>query len=353
VPSDSPKPAPAEYEVPDWLELPEGAEWLTNIELAEWGYWFYADFMRSQFLYSTYAVPQDVNLAETFYNGTGEPYTCDLTDIRAYMLEYGSWSTWTDADKLSREEMDEILKDYLGLGLDEMSGYGLYRMNYVAETDAYYHFHGDTNRMGDPVMDWGWKQGDFVTLFYEGAASGESSWFQGEFRVVLEQTPGDWRFRSNEYCDVTGDTVTYVADPDTFVGDWEPAPVTMTMLEADEALSAADFDTAVANVRARFADGVEEAYSVCPAPGGGDAPYYAFLLGLTYAGDTEAYFVGGDGTAAKLPIPADIVPGEVYYETETLLMTLYYGKESGDSYTSWTYTLLIPTGEVFECVTVW
>ena len=53
---------------------------------------------------------------------------------------------------------------------------------------------------------------------------------------------------------------------------------------------------------------------------------------------------------ALLPIPADIEPGTVYYETDTLLMTLYYGREEGDSYTSWVYTLLVPTGELFELV---
>ena len=190
-------------------------------------------------------------------------------------------------------------------------------------------------------------------MFYQGAASGESSWFQGEFRVVLEQTPGDWRFRSNEYCDVKDGAVEYVADPDTFVGEWEHAPVNVTTLEADETLSAADFDAAAANVRARYADGAEEAFSVCPAPGGGDTPYYAFIMGLTYAGDTEAYFVGGDGTVAKLPIPADVAPDTVYYEVEQLLLTIYYGIEDEETYTSWTYTLLIPTGELFECATIW
>jgi hypothetical protein len=268
------------------------------------------------------------------------------------MMEYGSWSTWTDADKLTRSEMDEVLKDYLGLSLDQMSGYGLYRMNYVEETDAYYHFHGDTNRMGDPVMDWGWKQGDFVTLFYEGVASGEGSWFQGEFKVVLEQTPGDWRFRSNEYCRIDGSTVTYIAEPDTFTGDWEPAPVTVYELETDKTLSASDPDAALANVRERYGDSAEEAISVCWTDGS-DVPLYIFIMGLTYAGDTEAYFVGGDGSVAKLPIPADIEPGSVYYETEPLLMTLYYGREEGETYTSWTYTMLIPTGELFESVSSW
>ena len=170
---------------------------------------------------------------------------------------------------------------------------------------------------------------------------------------MLEQTPGDWRFRSNEYCDVADGTVEYVADPDTYVNDREHAPVTVTTLEADEALSAADFDTAAANVRARFADGEEEANSVCPSTDGGDTPYYMFLLGLTYAGDTEAWFIGGDGTAAKLPIPADIEPGGVYYESDSLLLVYSYGREEGESYTNWAYTLLIPTGELFESVSVW
>ena len=34
-------------------------------------------------------------------------------------------------------------------------------------------------------------------------------------------------------------------------------------------------------------------------------------------------------------------------------MTLYYGREDEETYTSWTYTLLVPTGELFESVSVW
>ena len=97
----------------------------------------------------------------------------------------------------------------------------------------------------------------------------------------------------------------------------------------------------------------EEANSVCPSTDGGDTPYYMFLLGLTYAGDTEAWFIGGDGTAAKLPIPADVEPGGVYYESDSLLLVFSYGREEGETYTNWAYTLLIPTGELFESVSVW
>ena len=98
----------------------------------------------------------------------------------------------------------------------------------------------------------------------------------------------------------------------------------------------------------------EEVLSVCwPQDPEAEVPSYIFIMGLTYAGDTEAYFIGADGTVALLPIPADIAPGSVYYETDPLLMTFYYGREEGEAYTGWTYTLLIPTGELFETVSKW
>ncbi len=351
APSSGTAAAKPPYEVPAWLTLPEGAQWLSDRELAEWGAWFSSDPMLDQFLYSTYSRPQDVSLIETFYNGPGlavEPV--DLTDIRAYLMKYGYWIIWTDVDKLPAEILDEDLKIYLGLTLEEMSGVGLSRLDYVEETDCYYHFHGDTNRMADPVFDWGWRQGDFVSLFYPSYVPGENEWMEGEFRVVLEQTPGDWRFRSNEFCRVDGDEVTYVADP---VSDYvsHPLDVTVTTPEAVEGLSAGDMATALGAVQERFAEGGQEAYDTCYVSG---EPYYAFLMGLTAAGEREAYFIGADGTVLSLPVPAEIPPEQIFYSAEsTLLLTLSYSRSGESGGQNWEYTLLVPTGELFMTTYTW
>ena len=55
----------------------------------------------------------------------------------------------------------------------------------------------------------------------------------------------------------------------------------------------------------RFAEGGQEAYDTCYVSG---EPYYAFLMGLTAAGEREAYFIGADGTVLSLPVPAEIPP---------------------------------------------
>ena len=57
-----------------------------------------------------------------------------------------------------------------------------------------------------------------VSLFYDGFTFGHERNLDGVFRVTLRLTPGDWRFVSNEYCQVENGRLTYVAEPD----DWMP-----------------------------------------------------------------------------------------------------------------------------------
>ena len=333
---------------PDWLELPEGAQWLSDRELAEWGAWFSMDPMRDQFLYSTYARPEDADLAQTFYNGCGQavPPT-DLTDVRAFLMEYGSWNTWTDVDKLPAEILDDVLRDYLGVPLSEMSGVGTYMLSYVPETDCYYHFHGDTNRQPDPIFLYGWEKDEVVSLFYDGFTFGHERNLDGVFRVTLRLTPGDWRFVSNEYCQVENGRLTSVAEPD----DWMPGcgeqNVGMEVPQVDESLSMRGLGAALDMVRSRFAGKEEDGLTSCYTAGDED-PLYCFILGTTAEGNTEAYFVGGDGSVLPMPIPEDIPTGDVYYEAEsTLLCQFACGRETEDGYEGRSWSFLVPTGELF------
>ncbi|MBR4703533.1 MAG: hypothetical protein IKO91_06790 [Oscillospiraceae bacterium] len=328
---------------PDWLALPEGAEWLSDRELAEWGAWFSMDFLRAQFLYSTYHSPEDVDIAQTFYNRGTRDLVVDMTDVRAFLLEYGMWNSFVDVLKLSSEEIDEALKDYVGLTLAETSGVGMYMLSYVPETDCYYMFRGDTNRMPDPIFLYGWKDGDQVALFYEGFAYGHGRNLSGVFRVVLEQTPGDWRFRSNEMCDTGGRWVSYVAEPDDWFPEQVETPVELSVPEPDAALSTGDMTSAKENVRA-----ILEAETVQDA-----AEDYVFgidsydcLWGKE--GDaTAVFFVGADGTVIRLPVREDIEPDSIWVDMSSLLLQYTWSQEEETGGHSVNSTFLIPTGELF------
>ncbi len=334
---------------PDWLALPEGAAWLSDRELAEWGAWFSMDFLRDQFLYSTYHSPEDVDIAQTFYNRGTRDLVVDMTDVRAFLMEYGTWNSYVDVLKLSSEEIDEALTDYVGLTLAETSKVGLYMLSYVPETDCYYLFRGDTNRMADPVFLYGWKAGDQAALFYEGFAYGSGRDLSGVFRVVLEETPEGWRFRSNEMCETGGRWVNYVAEPDDWFPEQEPVPVELSLPEPDEALSAGDMASAKENVRAllaeerRFDAAVDYSFGI---------DSYDCLWGKE-GESTAVFFVGADGTVLRLPIREDVEPDSVWVDMSSLLLQYTWSRSEETGGFSVNSTFLIPTGELFVSENHW
>ena len=104
----------------------------------------------SRALSSTFSQPEDVDLYEFFYDGI--PGVEGPSDEELHSLysedafdEDGSLMG-PPTDRLPREELDKVLRQYFGLGLEETAGRGLNRLRYNAGTDCYYHCHGDTNQ---------------------------------------------------------------------------------------------------------------------------------------------------------------------------------------------------------------
>ena len=262
-------------------------------------------------------------------------------------MKYGTWNTWTDVMKLPAETADDVLKEYTGLEVRQTAGVGRYMLSYVPETDCYYMFRGDTNRQGAPVFLYGWEKDEVVSLFYEGFTFGHDRSLQGIYRVTLRLTPGDWRFVSNEFCQVEQGRLTYVAEPD----DWNPEEgeenTGWLLPEADETLSADSLTAAVDRVRGRYRNREEYALSF-GYTGGSPEPFYGFIIGACEDGSTEAYFLGGDGTVVPLPVPSHIPPDEVFYDANsTLLCQFSCGEETEDGYRGRSWTFLVPTGELF------
>lgn len=369
-PEDTPTPAVTAEPAPEatpagilgWLTVPREGVWLTEQEVAEWNSWFYGaaedplrwekleagDYIRSQFLTHTYECPEELDLKELFYNGSGQPRAEITTaDISAQLRQLGYWYAYTDADKLPLEDLEASLLQYTGLQLRSALEDGSLTLPwaYVPETDSCYHFHGDTNATR-PDMEFGYRLGDTLHLFYLHSGSDrELGYCQGYFRVTLQQVGEAWQFRSNLFCDLSGEGVVYrrlQAEEFPRVAirrDW----VLLENLQ-DTALSGSDMAETRDLLRSRpgFTELAleENLQNAC-------SPYGSLLYGLL-EGEAQLYFLCTDGRCLQLPLPGGgslstpEAEGSVYPDCAGQLLYLQsWSPEGGD----WELTLLMSTGE--------
>lgn len=100
-----------------------------------------------------------------------------------------------------------FLVRWVDLPLTETDALNMGSFAYLANYDAYYHFHGDTNAPGDVCFYAGERSSDTVTLYYQPeqcgvhladtAGSGEEVWA----KVTVEpQKDGGFHILSNQLC---------------------------------------------------------------------------------------------------------------------------------------------------------
>lgn len=145
-----------------------------------------------QFLSSTYATPEDVDLFELFYCGTGEvaePLSADEHE------RFGSTECATD--KISAGAMDAVFYENTGMHLDETKKIGLDKFVYSPDYDAYYNTHGDSNYRGQVTLYGGTHEGELVHLYYEDTFYGDG-W---KCVTLREAGAGEWHFVSNLPCE--------------------------------------------------------------------------------------------------------------------------------------------------------
>lgn len=153
--------------------------------------------LRNQFLSSTYESPADIDLFQLFYNGTGE----DVSEAERETVireGYNGGSPDTDLTKCSAGEMDAALQRSMELTLAETNKVGLDSFVYLAEYDAYYDFHGDTNVRPHVDIAAGERTGGLVHLYYE------DTFFADGWKCVTLR-PGEddgYKFVSNLPCDL-------------------------------------------------------------------------------------------------------------------------------------------------------
>ncbi len=165
--------------------------------------------IRRQFLSSFYETPEDIDLYELFYNGTGQPETLGDGERQALVdAFYEGQDPEVDLTKLPAGEIDQILRRYAGLTLAETNSVGMDGFQYLPDYDAYYHFHGDTNAIGPVTFLSGEREGTLVRLYYDAVnmwfGGGYNNFGEGYACLTLEEVPGEavdgfsYRFVSNQ-----------------------------------------------------------------------------------------------------------------------------------------------------------
>jgi len=140
-------------------------------------------------LSSLYSAPEYIDLYELFYCGAGGAQQTLSPD------EFDRVGTEVcGTDKLPAGELDAAFFANTGLHLAETELRGLDRFRYLADYDAYYHTHGDTNYRASVTMTAGRRQGDRVQLWYEDRFMG------GGWKCVVLRAagPDTWHFVANE-----------------------------------------------------------------------------------------------------------------------------------------------------------
>ena len=150
--------------------------------------------IHNQFLTSLYERPEDIDLFELFYCGTGRSVGMSEEELRQVGSFDENGALIYDTDKLPVADLDAVLLENTGLTLAETAGTGLDQFQYLPEYDAYYHAHGDTNYFHSVQIVAGERSGDTFRLYYDQART-DSGWGC----VTLErQSDGSFWFVSNQ-----------------------------------------------------------------------------------------------------------------------------------------------------------
>ena len=161
-----------------------------------------------QFLTSVYDDPMKIDMYHLFYNGVSPEQPISAAE-RQELVDtcYDGYDPEVDLIKITAEQADHVLVRWVDLTLAETDALSMGSFAYLANYDAYYHFHGDTNALYDVCFYAGERSGDTVTLYYQPeqcgaqlvdtAGSGEEVWAKV---TVVPQPGGGFQLRSNQLC---------------------------------------------------------------------------------------------------------------------------------------------------------
>ena len=208
-------------------DTPNGSETPIAILSAEELAWFSEEFfgagiygngtwdmnIRNQFLSSTYSKPEEINLFELFYCGTGQQHNMAKEELAQVGAFDANGEEICPTTKLSVEGMDAVLTQYLGLTVAQTNKVGLDGFTYLKEYNAYYHSHGDTNYRSGVRIASGERDGNYIRLYYNDVFMGDG-W---KCVTLLNQGNGSFWFVSNLNCDEPNLFVITIPDEDPWL----------------------------------------------------------------------------------------------------------------------------------------
>lgn len=153
--------------------------------------------IHNQFLTSLYERPEDIDLFELFYCGTGLSET--MTEMERQLT--GSFDAdgalICPTDKLSVDAINTVLLENTGLNLEETAQKGLEDFQYLPEYDAYYHSHGDTNYFYGVSIAAGERQGNTIRLYYPDSSARYQDYCDWLCVTLEAREDGNYWFVSN------------------------------------------------------------------------------------------------------------------------------------------------------------
>ena len=120
-----------------------------------------------QFLTSVYDDPMKIDMYHLFYNGVSPKQPISAAE-RQELVDtcYDGYDPEVDLIKITAEQADHVLVRWVDLTLAETDALSMGSFAYLANYDAYYHFHGDTNAPGYVQFYAGEQEGDAIALYY-------------------------------------------------------------------------------------------------------------------------------------------------------------------------------------------
>lgn len=179
-------------------QLSENSNALTESEIIGFNKGFFnseADIMNNMLLSSEYTAPSEINLFRLFYNGISGT-TSQISEKELSLLtELDSAAPNLDIVKVSRNEMENFLRERLGIGLDDTQRKGLDDFYYLEEYNSYYVIAGDTNYEYYTVLSGCWEPDGRLRIIYT-KENDEERW-----EVTLQKVKDGYLFVSNTRAD--------------------------------------------------------------------------------------------------------------------------------------------------------
>ncbi len=124
--------------------------------------------IHNQFLTSLYERPEDIDLFELFYCGTGLSDNMSDEELRLVGSTADGHCRIAPGTSCRWPIWISILEEYTGLTVAETSGVGLENFTYLPDYDAYYWAHGDTNYFDGVHVTAGERVGNTIRLVLPG-----------------------------------------------------------------------------------------------------------------------------------------------------------------------------------------